>query len=120
MTIVLDARVCFSRLPSKLRLTSIGVEASLQSRYWRSPFIEPTFNEQGARLEKSVRCAKFRQTEMPKEPRRAPTVYDGFMNGPLGTAQRVGFCLLAAIRLQPKQPQPLTHMNADFEIYADS
>ena len=37
------------------------LEASLQSRYWRSPFIEPTFNEQGARLEKSVRCAKFRQ-----------------------------------------------------------
>src|SRR5271157_2628088 len=50
--------------------------AGLQSWCWWSPFFEPTFNEQGARLD-TVRCATLRHAEMPKEPRRVPTVATG-------------------------------------------
>ena len=40
-------------------------------------------------------------TEMPKEPRRVPTVVDGFIDGPLRTAPRVGFSLpTSAVSLQ--------------------
>ena len=38
-----------------------------------------------------ARCAMFRHAEMPKELRRVPTVKDGFIDGPLNSAPRVGF-----------------------------
>jgi hypothetical protein len=46
-------------------------------------------NEQGP-YSYSVRCAKLRHAEMPKEPRRVPAVVDGFIDGPPCTAPRVG------------------------------
>jgi hypothetical protein len=37
----------------------------------------------------------LRHAEMPKEPRRVPTVVDGFIDGPLSTAPRVGFLAIS-------------------------
>lgn len=52
-------------------------------------FLNRYFNEQGARLDIDLVCM-LRHAEKPKGSRRAPTVMNGFIDGPSRTAKRVG------------------------------